>query len=849
MADWSINISRSSSGQTQFTDNPLNAAINDCVSWANRTNEVHQIAISGATFTEPIQPFTSSKPAYVCSGTAGGTITYKCVTPGHNETGTIKLAALLLCALLIGIFAPSLKAQSSTPIDCGPIVGKPLQDVPEISLRNGNILKGTLVTAGTNARMPLVQGARKAGSLLKPDGTVDTTRIQCRQQWVRAYSKDAPRGSQDPGAAVVNPLPGPTIRGRVGDLIELTFLNLIDPLNFPRADIGKCDEASTVTNGQVSKLYPIVDKYPDCFNESINTNVHYHGTHTNPSSTGDNVFLQIKPSPRTANAQRTPAVDAASVAAPFAAFFQQCEAQLPSATVPKQWPRLWTDAPQAFRDWADQTVSTFAPEWFIQNKSAIANGAWPQYYVGAVPYCYRLPDYTSATWPPVPPADMMSAHAEGAGAAEMDEAQAPERPLIMGQAPGTHWYHAHKHGSTTINVSNGMTGVFIIEGKYDDEIKAGYPGGIKQQVLVIQQLGGTPFLERGAGGADPYFSVNGQLQPTIAMRPGEVQWWRIANTAGRAGAFFLAPVNLKWKQLAQDGVQFNNTNYQANSNNNRPFLLASGNRADLLVQAPTAPGTYPVLVNNTVDPSDRTSTAVQLTLLNVVVSGTNANMQFLTNAPSFPPYLTDILPAEVRATRELRFSSSAAAPIQNPAMHKIDGKLFDGEVGAAVVLNQVEEWKIVNETYPKTPSATGGTGGNRISHPFHIHINPFQLVEIFDPTSTIPGTNTPRYVTSNPTAQQCLIAPDNPATWKPCAAIPPPSNVWWDVFSIPSGALYPNPADANKPFQVPGYFKMRSRFVDYAGYYVLHCHILAHEDRGMMTVVYVTPLQPPFSHH
>jgi hypothetical protein len=35
---------------------------------------------------------------------------------------------------------------------------------------------------------------------------------------------------------------------------------------------------------------------------------------------------------------------------------------------------------------------------------------------------------------------------------------------------------------------------------------------------------------------------------------------------------------------------------------------------------------------------------------------------------------------------------------------------------------------------------------------------------------------------------------------------------------------------------------MRSNFVDCAGYYVLHCHILAHEDRGMMTVVEVAPL-------
>jgi FtsP/CotA-like multicopper oxidase with cupredoxin domain len=851
MPDWSINISQSEGGQTQFSPDPLTATAADCVSWANRTNEVHQIAVSGVTFTEKIEPFTSSKPTYVCSGSAGTSIPYKCVIPGHTESGTIKLAALLLCALLVGAFGLPAKAQqSSTPIDCSSLINQPLQPVPEIAKTGtGTILKGTLVTAGVNQRLAVVQGGkRQAGSLLKSDGTVDTSKVLCFQQWARAYSKDAPRGSQAPDAAVLNPLPGPTLRARVGDLVELTFLNLIDPLNFPRADIGKCDEYSTVnSSGQVTPIYPIVDKYPDCFNESINTNVHYHGTHTNPSSSGDNVFLQIKPSPRAANTSRTPAIDAASVQAPFNDFFTQCEAQLPSATVPKQWPRLWIDAPKTFRDWADQTVMTYAPDWYKQNQLAIANGAWPQYYVGAFPYCYRLPDYTQSTWPPAPLPDTMSAHAHGAGSAEFDETQTPERPLMMGQAPGTHWYHAHKHGSTTINVSNGMTGVFIIEGKYDDEIKAGYPNGITQQVMVIQQLGGTSFLERGKGGADPYFSVNGQLQPTIGMRPGEVQWWRIANTSSRAGVFFLSPASLKWKQLAQDGVQFNNTNYQASNNNS--FLLASGNRADILIQAPTTPGVYPVLVNNSVDPSDRGSGAVQLTLLNVLVStGTSANMQFLAQAPSFPPYLVDIAADQVKATRTLTFSSTANAPIANPAMHKIDGKLFDGEVGAAVVLNQTEEWKIVNETYPKTASAAGGTGGNRISHPFHIHINPFQLVEVFDPTSVIPGTTTPRYVTANPQSGQCLINLDDPTTWKPCSSVPKPSNIWWDVFSIPSGGFFSDGSHPNG-VKVPGYFKMRSRFVDYAGYYVLHCHILAHEDRGMMTVVYVTPLQPPFSHH
>ena len=843
MPDWSITITKPSGGPTQFSPDPLTATEGDTVSWANETGEAHQIAVEGGFSTDLIEPFQSSSPAFVCQEST----TYKCTVTGHSESGTIKVTALLLFALLIGIVAPPARAQSSTPIDCGPIVGQPLQAVPEIP-RSGSIVRGTLVTAGANARIAYIvfkddRGLlrRMPGSLLLPDGKVDTTKIQCYQQWVRAYSKDAPRGSQEANAPVLNPLPGPTIRARVGDLVELTFLNLIDPLRFPRADIGKCDQTSTVLNGKVTPLYPGTDKYPDCFGESINTNVHFHGTHTNPASTGDNVFLQIKPSPRAANAARTPAVDADSVRAAFTDFFGRCEAELPSATVPKQWPRLWSNAPKPFRDWADQTVQKYAPDWYVQNQNAVANGAWPQNYVGAVPYCFRLPDYTPTTWPPAPQAATMSAHAEGAGAAEHDETQAPLRPLIMGQAPGTHWYHAHKHGSTTINVSNGMTGVFIIEGKYDDEIKAGYPGGITQQVMVIQQLGGVPNLERGRGADDPYFSINGILQPVITMRPGEVQWWRIANTSSRAGVYFLRSADFKWKQIAQDGVQFNDANYQASNSNE--FLLASGNRADLLVQAPQTAGSYTLLVNNSVDPVDRPSTAKKLTLLTVKVAGTSANMSFLSKAPSFPPFLTDIQASEVKATRTIVFATQPLPPAGAPPpapQHTIDGKLFDGEVGAAVVLNQVEEWKIVNETFPNK-------GGNQIAHPFHIHINPFQVVELFDPNATIPGTTTPQYVTTNPQTGQCLINLSDPATWKPCASVPAPANIWWDVFSIPSGANFTD--SAGKTVQVAGYFKMRSRFVDYAGYYVIHCHILAHEDRGMMTVVYVTPLQPPFSHH
>jgi hypothetical protein len=48
---------------------------------------------------------------------------------------------------------------------------------------------------------------------------------------------------------------------------------------------------------------------------------------------------------------------------------------------------------------------------------------------------------------------------------------------------------------------------------------------------------------------------------------------------------------------------------------------------------------------------------------------------------------------------------------------------------------------------------------------------------------------------------------------------------------------------------MPGYFRMRTRFADFTGSYVVHCHILIHEDRGMMQLVEVVPNRPPYVHH
>ena len=97
----------------------------------------------------------------------------------------------------------------------------------------------------------------------------------------------------------------------------------------------------------------------------------------------------------------------------------------------------------------------------------------------------------------------------------------------------------------------------------------------------------------------------------------------------------------------------------------------------------------------------------------------------------------------------------------------------------------------------------------------------------------------PKYVTDKAkvSPRQCFLDPKIPARGSRALPIPRSNLIWWDVFAIPSGRV------ANGVV-IPGHFKMRSRFVDYPGLYVLHCHILIHEDRGMMFSVEV--IKPNF---
>jgi len=590
------------------------------------------------------------------------------------------------------------------------------------------------------------------------------------------------------------------------------------------AEKGTTDTACAENMSDGVNLYPgrpTWETLPNCFHGSSSTNLHFHGTHVSPSGISDNILINLRPSPRTlpAGPNSTPLITEQTVAAMFKEIFAQCATQSPWPLQWSQWPSSWQNFQKTelvkydnSAPWRGQNPPPGGPpvlpqhnQLWWQNQHLIDLYQLPQYYIGAFPYCFTPPKWNGS-------------------------------PTSMGQAPGTHWYHAHKHGSTAINLANGMAGALIIEGDYDAGLQSYYQSkGVNlkanEKVLVLQQISATVGLLRPQGTKD-FVWVNGQYQPVLEMQPNQTQFWRIINTCHQTAVPLDTSTAVKWVQTAQDGVQLDPQNYNPDPtaksntfpnppqafqiNGTGPWFstgsLAPGNRIDLLVQAPSTAGNYPITFGGTL-------------LFTVKVTGTAVSpVPFPTPAqfPPMPRFLWDIVPPAGMITRNIRFNTTktqfptptptptpqgtgggrnpgnAAPPLwpNAPPTHTINGKQFSGEIDQYMKLGATEEWNLFND------SVTGGP-----AHPFHIHVNPFQIVRWFDPA---------------------IMAPSLRSTGVPMRS----PWVWWDNFAIP----------------VQGWVTMWTRFVDFTGTYVFHCHILGHEDRGMMQLVNVSPSGTPMSH-
>ena len=110
--------------------------------------------------------------------------------------------------------------------------------------------------------------------------------------------------------------------------------------------------------------------------------------------------------------------------------------------------------------------------------------------------------------------------------------------------PGLFWYHTHPHGESHRQALDGMSGAIVIEGmeRYVPEAR-----NLREQVLVVRGESIEHSPDAGAllrrVDAEPpacgseseatgrVFTVNGEVRPTIAINPGERQFWRVVNAS------------------------------------------------------------------------------------------------------------------------------------------------------------------------------------------------------------------------------------------------------------------------------------------------------------------------------
>ena len=344
---------------------------------------------------------------------------------------------------------------------------------------------------------------------------------------------------------------------------------------------------------------------------------------------------------------------------------------------------------------------------------------------------------------------------------ESGSAYTSEIKIPKDHETGLFWYHAHMHGNTDPQIYGGMRGLLVI----GDIVRRHLPErfqDIEERLFSINdgyEKDGTiqnmAPLPRAAT-----VLMNGQLQPQWTMRPGETQLLRFANT-GADRYYRLRLRGFQFTVIAEDGSPVRQVW------RSQTLVMPPGKRFEVLVEA-TEEGTFPLRSTRYTQEESKYGLNPAVTLGKIVVEG--EPQERLAPLRGLKGKLPENL-ASVRPDRTRTFVFSLREKGENYA--RINGQYFQtGKTNVQVKLGSVERWILRN---PRKDAKT-----THSQHPFHIHVNDFQVVRV----------NGKKYRAKG---QQ-------------------------DIVTIPVG----------------GEVVIKQRFADFPGKSVFHCHIVAHEDGGMM---------------
>ncbi len=393
------------------------------------------------------------------------------------------------------------------------------------------------------------------------------------------------------------------------------------------------------------------------------------------------------------------------------------------------------------------------------------------------------------------------------------------------QPPGLYWYHPHLHGFTNAQVLGGASGALIVEGIERINLAL---AGLAERVLVIRDQDlinpdaqptspdSAPhtvtlrdaegdILNTGTDGGRPAKDLSLNFVPVafpeykaalIEMKPGGRELWRVLN----ASAITYADLQVQYDGVPQplgvvalDGVPIDDNGVGGRGLFWRPHILVPpGGRAEFILKGPPL-GAHASLTTRGVDTGPAGENDPTRLLATIMAApDAPAPHSKLAAAPAAlrrqsPAALKDVPPVRVR---KLYFSEKPQNPVdpKSPTefMITVDGQApapFDpGSTAPNIIVRQgdVEDWIIENRS--------------RELHAFHIHQIHFMLLNW----------------NGVPVNEPFLRDTVNVAYW-----------------------------DGSSPVYPSVKLRMDFRNPNIVGDFVYHCHLLEHEDGGMMGVIRV----------
>src|SRR5215208_290977 len=373
------------------------------------------------------------------------------------------------------------------------------------------------------------------------------------------------------------------------------------------------------------------------------------------------------------------------------------------------------------------------------------------------------------------------------------------------QRAATLWYHDHAIAITRLNVYAGLAGYYLIRDSKDtgrEPNPIGIPGGAYEIPFVIQDRTFTSsgqLFYPGPEWEPEFFGntavVNGAPFPFLEVEPRKYRF-RFLN--GSNSRFYNLEIagGLPFHHIGSERGMFDKP-----VRRNR-LLILPAERADVIVDFRGLEGKHLVLRNLELPDGVVSPASPKLPLVMQFRVGTSVKRA---GPATIPTSLPGALPSFGTPARERYITLEEILDEDgDPIRSLIDGRRFEDPVNIRVPAGDVEDWLLINLTAD--------------THPIHLHLPQFQVVSRrpFD---------VERYQAALDAARARGRANPNPArfyTGGPLAR-QADDRGFKDTVSA-------NPAMVTRirsPFDLPPGVTAPQK-------YVLHCHILEHEDNDMM---------------